>query len=110
MANTSSSYAIVEISGRQMRVVPGAQVKVDRVPVEVGKPHVVSKVLLASDGTHVTIGKPYVAGAKVVCEVLEHPKGPKTISYKFRRRENFRRTRGGRALLTTLLVKGIELK
>ena len=110
MTKESSSYAIVEVSGRQLRVVPGAQVQVDRVAADVGKPHVVSKVLLASDGKHVTIGKPYVAGAKVVCEVLDHPKGPKTISYKFRRRENFRRTRGGRALLTTLLIKGIELK
>ena len=103
-------YAIVEVSGRQLRVVPGAQVQVDRVAEEVGKFHVVSTVLLASDGKHLSIGKPYVTGAKVVCEVLDHPKGPKTISYKFRRRENFRRTRGGRARLTTLLVKGIELK
>jgi large subunit ribosomal protein L21 len=103
-------YAIIELGGRQMRVEPGTQVRVNRVTTGVGKPHVVAAVILASDGTAVRVGKPYVAGAKVVCEVLSHGLGPKTISYKFRRRENFRRTRAARQPETTLLVKGIELK
>ena len=102
-------HAIVEISGRQFRVAPGTRLTVNRVTTAAGKPYTTGRVLLASDGTTLHVGTPYCAGAKVVCEVLEHSKGPKVITYKFRRRENFRRTRGHRQLLSKLLVKSIDL-
>ena len=102
-------YAIVEVAGRQWRVEPGSRLTVNRVTTEVGAHHVVERVLLASDGKSVQIGKPYCAGAKVLCEVLEHGKGPKVLTYKYRRRENFRKTRGHRQPLTRLLVKDIQL-
>ena len=103
-------YAVIELSGRQLRVEPGAQVTVNRVPAAAGKPYTAERVLLASDGKSLQVGTPYCKGAKVLCEVLEHRRGPKVITYKFRRRENFRRTRGHRQELTRLLVKSIELK
>ena len=102
-------YAVIEISGRQVRVEPGTQVLVNRVATPAGKPYMAERVLLASDGKAVQIGTPYCAGAKVVCEVLEHSRGPKVITYKFRRRENYRRTRGHRQSLSKLLVKSIEV-
>ena len=102
-------YAIVEAGGRQWRVEPGAQVTVNRLAVDVGKPHVIDRVLLTSDGKTVRVGQPYCAGAKVLCEVLEHRQGPKVISYKFRRRENYRKTKGHRQQLTKLLIKDIDV-
>lgn len=102
-------YAIVEAGGRQWRLEPGTQVTLNQVAGEVGAPHVLDRVLLANDGTTTAIGRPYLKGAQVLCEILEHRKGPKVITYKFRRRENFRRTRGHRQLLTRLLVKQIEV-
>ena len=103
-------YAIVETSGRQWRVEPGVQLVVNQLSGEVGSQHVLDRVLLASDGSATRIGQPYLSGAQVLCEILEHRKGPKTISYKFRRRENYRRIRGHRQLLTKLLVKDISLE
>jgi len=102
-------YAIVEAGGRQWRVQPGVQLVINRVSGKVGSQQALDRVLLASDGVAVQVGRPYVAGAKVLCEVLEHAKGPKTVSYKFRRRENYRRTRGYRQPVTRLLVKDISL-
>ena len=81
----------------------------NQVPGTVGGQHVLDQVLLANDGQTTSIGQPYIKGAQVLCEILEHHKGPKVITYKFRRRENFRRTRGHRQLLTKLLVKDITL-
>lgn len=103
-------YAIVEAGGRQWRVEPGSQLVINRLAAEVGSQHVLARVLLASDGGQVQVGRPYLSEAQVLCEVLEHHKGPKTISYKFRRRENYRRTRGHRQTLTRLLVKTIKLE
>ena len=102
-------YAVIEISGRQVRVEPGTKLTVNRVATAAGKPYTAGHVLLANDGKALRVGTPYCAGAKVVCEVLEHSKGPKVITYKFRRRENFRRTRGHRQLLSKLLVTSIDL-
>ena len=102
-------YAVVELGGRQWRVEPGSRLCVNRLASAVGKSHVVERVLLASDGKTVRVGRPYCEGAKVVCEVLEHPRGPKVVTYKFRRRENYRKTRGHRQSLTTLLVKDISI-
>ena len=102
-------YAIVEVSGRQWKVEPGSRLTVNRVGGKVGSHQTVDRVLLANDGKKVHIGSPYCKGAKVVCEVLEHLRGPKTLTYKFRRRENYRRTRGHRQNLSTLLVKEITL-
>ena len=103
-------YAVVEVGGRQWRVEPGAQLKVNRLAVKVGGTHSLDRVLLTSDGKQTEIGRPYCQGAKVVCEVLEHSRCPKVIAYKFRRRENYRKTIGHRQNLTTLLVKDIVVK
>jgi len=100
-------YAIIEVGGRQWRVEPGSRLSVNRLAAAVGAEYAVDRVLLAHDGQQAQLGRPYVKGAKVLCEVLEHPLGPKEISYHFRRRENWRKTVGHRQPLTRLLVKTI---
>jgi len=102
-------YAIVEVGGRQWRIEPGSRFEVNRLVGAVGSQHVVNRVLVASDGKTVHVGQPYCKGAKVVCEVMDHLRGPKVISYKFRRRENYRRIKGHRQPLTKLLVKDIQV-
>jgi len=102
-------YAIVELGGRQWKVEPGARLEVNRLPGAVGAQHVVDRVLFAQNGEQLQIGRPYLLDAKVICEVVEHRLGPKTISYHFRRRENWRKTRGHRQPLTRLVVKEIVI-
>ena len=100
-------YAIIELGGRQWKVETGTQFDINRVSTAVGGQHAVERVLLAHDGHALQVGRPYVQGAKVVCEVLEHRLGPKVISYHFRRRENWRKTVGHRQPLSHLVVKEI---
>ena len=102
-------YAIVELGGRQWKVEPGTRLDVNRVASAIGDQLSVEQVLLAHDGTRPHVGRPYVQGAKVTCEVVEHRQGPKEISYHFRRRENWRKTVGSRQPLTRLVVKDIVL-
>lgn len=102
-------YVIIEAGGHQWKVEPGTRLSINRVDGEVGATHTVDRVLFAHDGQKSHIGTPYLVGAKVLCEVLAHPRGPKVISYKFRRRENWRKTIGHRQDLTTLLVKEIQV-
>ena len=103
-------YAIIETGGRQWKVEPGTRFEINRIAVEVGSTHTVERILLAQDEKQVQVGRPYLAGAKVVCEVLAQPLGPKVISYHYRRRENWRKTVGHRQPLTRLLVKEIQVE
>ena len=102
-------FAIVEAGGRQWKVEPGTKLEINRITAEVGATHTLERVLLGHHGQQLQIGRPYLEGAAVLCEVLEHRKGPKVISYYFRRRENWRKTIGHRQPLTRLLVKDVRL-
>ena len=101
-------YAVIELGGRQWKVEPGTRLDVNRITAEVGGVHTVERILLAHDGQQMRVGRPYVEGAKVVCEVIAHRLGPKVVSYHFRRRENWRRTVGHRQLLSRLIVKEVQ--
>ena len=102
------AYAIIQTGGRQFRVQPGDVVDVELLGVEAGKKTTFDEVLLACDGDNVKIGDPLVAGAKVTAEVLEEKKGPKLVSYKFRRRKGYHRTVGHRQKLTRVKVSEIK--
>ncbi len=102
-------YAIVQLGGRQWKVEPGTTLEINRLPLEVGAKHTVEQVLFARDGEAVSIGRPFVSGAAVVCEVKEHKLGPKVISFHYRRRENWRKKHGHRQALTQLVVTEISL-
>jgi len=67
-----------------------------------------TEVLTISDENEVKIGKPTIAGAKVVAEVLDPEfKGPKLVVAKFRRRKNSRRKTGHRQVYTLVTIKEI---
>ncbi len=101
------AYAIIQTGGRQFRVQPGDVVDVELLGVEAGQKAVFEEVLLASDDSGVKIGAPLLAGAKVTAEVVEDVKGPKLVSYKFRRRKGYHRTVGHRQKLTRVKISEI---
>ena len=102
-------YAIIELGGRQWKVESGTRLDINRISTAVGAQVPVERVLFGYDGSQPYIGRPYIQGARVTCEVIEHRLGPKEISYHFRRRENWRKTVGHRQPLTRLIVKEIVL-
>ena len=104
------AYAIIQSGGHQYRVQPGDVIDVELLGVEAGKKTVFEEVLLASDGKDVKIGNPLVPGAKVTAEVVEDErKGPKVVSYKFKRRKGYHRTVGHRQKHTRVKIGEIKL-
>ena len=100
-------YALVETSGTQIRVQEGDELIVDRVSAEVGSSIELSKVLLLS-GDSVQVGTPYVEGAQVQAEVVEHIKGDKVETYKYRRARRYRKSIGFRARLSVIKIQSIN--
>jgi len=103
-------YAIIQTSGSQLRVEPNQVIAVEGVKApDAAKKVVFDKVLAVQKGNSVEVGTPFVKGASVVCEFLQELRGPKTISFKLKRRKNYRRKKGYRSKLSELRVKEIQL-
>lgn len=103
-------YAIIEVGSKQYRVSPGEEICVEKLDIKEGKPVTLDKVLLFRDNTNILIGKPYLGDVKIECEVLEHFKGRKQISYKYRRRKSSHWKKGHRQLLTRIRIKEIKFE
>ncbi len=101
-------YAIVETGGKQYRVQEGGRVRVEKLPQEKGADVTLEKVLLVGGETGVTLGKPYVTGAKVLAQVLLQDREKKIIVFKKRSKKTYKKTQGHRQYFTELLVKSIQ--
>lgn len=102
-------YAVVKIGGTQHIVREGQVLTVSRLDAEVGSTTRLEEVLLVRDDQQLHLGKPTVAGAWVEASILEHGRSRKVTTYKFIRRENYRRKKGHRQLLTKLKVTNIHV-
>lgn len=100
-------YAIVSINGVQTRVAPDATIEVPLLAGEPGSTVRFDQVLLVADGDKISVGQPFLQGAALTAEVVEHFRGPKLKIFKFKRRRDYRRRRGHRDELTRLRVTGI---
>jgi len=100
-------YAIIETGGKQFRVMEGSKIRVEKLCAEVGSELVLDKVLLVG-GSKLNLGAPYVQGAAVRAEVLEHGRGEKLRIFKKRRRHDSRKLKGHRQEYTALKVTSIS--
>ena len=111
MSTTPSTgpYAIVETSGTQVWVQPNRYYDLNRINAEVESTLTLENVLLVNDGKAANVGQPYVKGAIVELQVMEHRRGPKVIVYKMRPKKKTRRKNGHRQELTRVMVKSISV-
>lgn len=101
-------YAIIQTGGKQYRVEPNTVLSVEKIDAEPGAEVEISEVLMVRTGDGVKVGAPYVAGAKVVAEVVKQTKAPKIIGFKYKPKKNERKRWGHRQPITVLRVKTIE--
>ncbi len=99
-------FAVIKTGGRQFRVVPDDVLEIGKIAGDVGTIVQLGEVLAVGGDTPV-IGAPFVAGASVAAEVLDHKRGPKVIAFKKRRRKNSKRKRGYRDEITVIRVTEI---
>ncbi len=96
--------AIVESGGKQYRAVEGTMIDVDRLAHEVGKKFDFDRVLLMADDDNVMVGTPTVSGITVSATVVDHVKGPKVTSFKYRPKKRIRVKGGHRHFYTRLMI------
>jgi large subunit ribosomal protein L21 len=101
--------AVMKTGGKQYKVAAGDELEVEKLEAEAGQTIRFDEVLMiiGEDGA-VTVGAPRVEGAAVEAEVVEHFRGPKTISFKRRRRKHSSaRRKGHRQHLTRVRVTNV---
>ncbi len=103
-----SKYAVIETGSKQYRVEPQSVIEVELLELAEGQKEVVlDQVLMIGEGENVKIGTPSIKGAKVVCDFMEEFRGPKIVSFKFRRRKASKKKHGHRQDMIRLRVKEI---
>ena len=99
-------FAVIKTGGRQFRVVPDDVLEIGKIAGDVGTIVQLGEVMVVGGDTPV-LGFPFIKGASVAAEVLDHKRGPKVISFKKRRRKNSKRKRGYRDEITVIRVTEI---
>ncbi len=101
-------FAVIKTGGKQYRVEKGNVIKVEKLAGEAGDKITFDEVLMAGEGSKVTVGEPMVKGASVAAEVLEQTRADKIIVFKKKRRHNYRRKKGHRQHITVLRITDIS--
>ena len=101
-------FAVVRTGGKQLRVEPGAAVRVEKLEGAVGDSIELAEVLLVGEKDSATIGTPLVDGAKVKGTITAQGRGPKITVFKMKRRKGYRRKSGHRQSYTEIRVDQIE--
>lgn len=108
MGDLNKVYAVIKAGGHQYKVSEGDSISIDyQEGKEKGDKITFDNVLLIGGDKTVT-GSPLVKGASVVAEVEEQTANDKVIVFKFKRRKNYKRTRGHKQKITVVKIGKIS--
>ena len=101
-------FAVIKTGGKQYTEKEGDTFNVEKLDVEVGANHKFEEVLFISGDNKQTAGSPFVKGASIEVEVLEHGKADRVYIFKKKRRKDYRKRQGQRQMFTKVKVVKIN--
>lgn len=102
-------YAVINDRSRQFTVKKGDEILCDLGDAfQEGESVTFDQVHLVGNEGDVTIGKPFVDGAKVTGKVIGETKGKKLVVFRFKRRKNVRVKQGHRQKYARVEISKIE--
>jgi large subunit ribosomal protein L21 len=102
-------YAIIALSGTQIKVEENQIVTIDKLDLAEKKTGTVTDVLLTVDNDKVVVGKPTVKGAVVEYQVVKNYQGDKLRVFKYKAKSRYRKTQGFRPQQTDIKITKITL-
>ncbi|PPA71538.1 50S ribosomal protein L21 [Jeotgalibacillus proteolyticus] len=100
-------YAIIETGGKQIKVVEGQEVYIEKLNFEAGEEVTFDKVLFVG-GSDVKVGSPLVAGATVTGTVEKQGRAKKITVFKYKPKKNQHRKLGHRQPYTKVVIGKIN--
>ncbi len=102
-------YAVIKTGGKQHKVAEGEILKVEKLKASVGEPVDITDVLLIEKDGEVTLGSPFIEGAKVTAKILRHGKEDKVTIIKMKRRKDYRKKQGHRQNYSEIQIEQISV-
>lgn len=100
-------YAIIETGGKQLWVVPGETLRVEKLKADQGSKLTFSALWAAGDAKE-GAEPVYSRDAKVTATVVKQGRGSKIIVFKKRSKKAYKKTIGHRQWLTTIKIEDIS--
>ncbi len=101
-------YAIIQTGGKQYKVQPGDQLKVEKLSGEPGVQIDLDKILAVATPDGIEIGRPFIEDTKVRATIVRTARDRKIVIFKKKRRKAFDKKQGHRQWYTLLKIDGIE--
>lgn len=102
-------YVIFASGGKQHCAEKGEILKLEKLDAEIGATVEFDKILFVGEDGKSQAGSPYVSGARVLGEVIEHGRNDKVNIIKFRRRKHYMKRQGHRQWFTAVRINEILL-
>ena len=102
-------YAVIKTGGKQHKVAEGEILKVEKHKASEGEPVDITDVLLIEKDGEVTLGSPFIEGAKVTAKILRHGKEDKVTIIKMKRRKDYRKKQGHRQNYSEIQIEQISV-
>lgn len=102
-------YAVIMSGGKQYRVSEGDLVQLEELGVDSGTEVEFKDVLLIKTDDQTYIGQPLVTGATVKGVVENRGQGDKVLVFKYKKKKQYRRTRGHRQHFSAVRISEIRL-
>ena len=102
-------YAVIKTGGKQHKVAEGEILKVEKLKASEGEPVDITNVLLIEKDGEVTLGSPFIEGAKVTAKILRHGKEDKVTIIKMKRRKDYRKKQGHRQNYSEIQIEQISV-
>ncbi len=109
----SEEFAVIKTGGKQYKVSKGTVISIEKIKnakadYKKGDKLVFDKVLLVDSGKDVTIGTPYIDGAKVDAEIMEVGRARKILVVKYKQKSRYLRRNGHRQPFFKIKVTSIK--
>ena len=101
-------YAVIMSGGKQYRVAEGETVRLEKLEADSGQIEF-RDVLLVKTDEKTYIGRPKVEGASVQGTVEETGRGDTVLVFKYKKKKQFRRTRGHRQYYSDVHIDKITV-
>lgn len=90
-------FAVFKNGGKQYKACENQIVRLERIDAALGEEIELKEVMMVgTEGSQIAVGAPYVSGASVRIQIVDHDQDEKVIIFKKKRRKNYRRKTGHR--------------
>ena len=103
-------YALVNISGKQIRIEEGVNTKIPLQKNKVGSKITLDNILLFDDGKNKKIGNPYIKSLSFAAKIISHNEDKKILVYKKKRRKGYEKKLGHKQKFSVIKVDKLSTK